>query len=101
MSLSDTDTAMIKRIQDRQLSPRRKGLISFNCASEILAFIRVKPLVRESMSSLCDRTGLSKTKIYTIIRDYKEEGVTYESIPNGFEGVYQRRRYLANGTVDK
>lgn len=96
MSLSDNDIAMIKRVQNNQLAPKRKGLVSFDCAKEILLFMRVEPLARESMSSLCNRTGLSKTKIYTVIKDYKAEGEAYESIPNGFEGVYKRRRYLSN-----
>ena len=93
MSLSDNDKKLIEKIQQLQLAPKRKGQISRDTAEVILLFMRVKPLERESMQSLCDRTGLSKTKIYTVIRDYKSEGVEYVSIPNGFKGVYQRRRY--------
>lgn len=101
MSLSDSDIEMIKRVQAKQLNPKRKGLISFDCAEVILRFIRVPPLSRESISSLGAKTGLSKTKIYTVIRDYEAEGVEYKSIPNGFAGVYQRLRHRANESVDK
>ena len=100
MILSDEDKKLVKEIQMMQLSPKRKGLISIDTASEILLFTRVKPLDRESMDSLCSRTGLSKTKIYTVIRDFKSLGIVYESIPNGFKGVYQRRRHQVNGSLE-
>lgn len=100
MILSDEDKKLVREIQNMQLAPKRKGLVSRDTASVILSFMRVKPLERESMKSLCSQTGLSKTKIYTVIRDFKSLGVEYESIPNGFKGVYQRRRYQVNGSVD-
>lgn len=100
MILSDSDLKLIEKIQQQQLAPKRKGLISRDTAKEILLFMRVKPLERESMQSLCDRIGLSKTKVYTVIKDYKAEGIEYESIPNGFKGVYQRRRYKYSDSVD-
>lgn len=100
MILSDEDKKLVKEIQMMQLAPKRKGLISIDTASAILSFMRVEPLERESMNKLCSRTGLSKTKIYTVIRDFKSVGVEYESIPNGFKGVYQRRRHQVNGLLD-
>lgn len=91
MSLSDRE--LILAVQKKQLHPKRKGQISQECALTILKFIRVDPLERGSMNSLVEETGLSKTKIYTVIRDFKELGVTYESVSTGFKGVYERRVY--------
>lgn len=99
MNLSDSDKKLVEKVKQLQLSPKRKGLISNDTAREILLFMRVPALERETMQSLCDRTGLSKTKVYTVIKDYKAEGVEYESIPNGFKGVYQRRKYKLNESV--
>ena len=93
MSLSEEDLSLIASVQKKQLNPKRKGQISKDVAGLILKFMQVPPLERDSMRTLVEMTGLSKTKIYTVIRDFEELGVEYNSIPTGFRGVYERRSY--------
>ncbi len=92
MSLSETDQELVTKIVALQLHPKRKGKVSEQAATRILEFMRVPAMERISLAQLGLEIGLSKTKIYTVINDYKELGIPYKSIPTGFKGVNQRRR---------
>lgn len=97
MSLSDEE--LVTKVVALQLHPKRKGAITKEAATIILGFMRVPALQRISLAQLTLEIGLSKTKIYTVINDYKALGVPYKSIPSGFKGVNQRRR-AASDPVD-